>query len=89
MAQLQAIHDYVAHSSPAYAKRLVDRLTRRSLQIADHPLAGRAVPEVALPQIREVIEGPYRLMYHIRSDRIDVITLIHSAQQTPWENTPR
>lgn len=43
--QLQAIHDYIAQSSPEYAKRTVDRLTRHSDQIAAFPLAGRSVPE--------------------------------------------
>ena len=41
---LDAIHDYIALDSPAYAKRMVDRLTRRSMQIADFPLSGHRVP---------------------------------------------
>src|ERR1041385_219026 len=43
--QLQAIHDYVAQTSPDYAVRIVDRLTRRSIQIAAFPTSGRMVPE--------------------------------------------
>src|ERR1041385_6599278 len=35
--QLQAIPDYVAQTSPDYAVRIVDRLTRRSIQIAAFP----------------------------------------------------
>lgn len=31
---LFAIHDYISQHSPEYAKRVVDRLTRRSQQIA-------------------------------------------------------
>jgi toxin ParE1/3/4 len=37
VAQLQAIHDYLAQTSPDYAVRIVDRLTRRSIQIAAFP----------------------------------------------------
>ena len=34
---LDAIHANIAQNSPAYAKRIVDRLTRRSQQIATFP----------------------------------------------------
>lgn len=38
------IYEYIALNSPAYARQMVDRITRRSSQIADHPLSGRMVP---------------------------------------------
>ncbi len=82
--QLVAIHDYIARDSPAYALRVVDRLTRRSQQIGQFPNSGRMVPEWDLPHLREVIEGPYRIIYRIREVQIDVVTVIHGAQQTPW-----
>ena len=34
IAQLQLIYNYVAETSPEYAQRIVDQLTRRSIQIA-------------------------------------------------------
>lgn len=77
---LEAIHAYIARNSAEYALRIVDRLTRRSQQIADAPLSGRRVPEYALDQIRELIEGPYRIIYHIKPDQIDVIAVIHGAR---------
>ena len=83
-AQLDDIYRYVARRSPGYARRVVDRLTRRSEQVAAFPLAGRTVPEVALPQLREVVEGPYRLVYHLRPDRIEVVAVFHGARQSPW-----
>jgi plasmid stabilization system protein ParE len=45
---------------------MVDRLTRRSQQIGEFPLSGRMVPEYEMTQIREVVEGPYRIIYHLR-----------------------
>jgi plasmid stabilization system protein ParE len=59
---LAAIHGYIAQNSPAYARRMVDRLTSRSQQIEALPLSGRVVPEYRMDQIREVIEGPYRIV---------------------------
>ncbi len=40
---------------------MIDRLTKRSLQIAEFPYSGRMVPEYELNEIREVLEWPYRL----------------------------
>ncbi len=77
---LDAIHAYIARNSAEYALRMVDRLTRRSQQIAATTLSGRRVPEYDLDQIRELIEGPYRIIYHIKPDQIDVIAVIHGAR---------
>jgi len=76
---LAAIHAYIAKDSSEYALRMVDRLTRRSQQIAEFPLSGRRVPEYDLDQIREVVEGAYRIIYHIKPDQIDVLAVIHAA----------
>ncbi len=59
----------------------MDRLTRRSQQIAKFPFSGRVVPEFEVPQIRQVLEGPYRIIYYIKPDQIDVLAVIHGAQQ--------
>ena len=77
---IDAIHAYIARNSADYALRMVDRLTRRSQQIADAPLSGRRVPEYDLDQIRELIEGAYRIIYHIKPDQIDVIAVVHGAR---------
>ncbi len=76
---LDAIYYYIAQNSPEYAQRIIDRLTRRSQQISDYPFSGRIVPEYEMDQIREIIEGPYRLIYYIKPDRIDVLAVIHGA----------
>lgn len=80
---LQGIHDYIAQTSPRYALRMVDRLTRRTQQIATFPLSGRIVQEFQFKQIRELIEGPYRMLYHITPSQIYVIAVIHGARQIP------
>lgn len=78
---LRAIHDYIAQDSPEYAKRMVDRLTRRSQQIGAFPMAGRPVPEYQTERVREVFEGWYRIIYRLRPDQIDVIAVLHGARQ--------
>lgn len=65
---LGAIYAYVAQTSPQYASRFVDRITKRSEQITSFPLSGRTVPEFETQQIREVIEGSYRIIYYIKPE---------------------
>jgi plasmid stabilization system protein ParE len=77
---LDAIYGYIALDSPRYALRMVDRLTGRSKQIAAFPYSGRKVPEYDKDDIREVIEGSYRIIYHIKPDQIDVVAVIHGAR---------
>jgi len=59
---------------------MVDRLTLRSEQIAIFPLSGRMVPEYEAEDIREIIEKPYRIIYRIKPEQIDVLAVIHGAQ---------
>lgn len=77
---LDSIYDYIAKDSKYYALKTVDNLTRRSIQIGEFPLSGRMVREIESSDIREVIEGNYRIIYHITSNQIDVLAVLHSAQ---------
>ena len=76
---LDAIHSYIGRDSPEFAKRTVDRLTSRSRQISTFPFSGRLVPEFDADSIREIMEGPFRIIYRIKSDQIDVLAVIHGA----------
>ncbi|OGV71486.1 MAG: plasmid stabilization protein [Lentisphaerae bacterium RIFOXYB12_FULL_65_16] len=77
---VEAIYRYIAQDSPEYATRTVDRLTRRSQQISRFPRSGRRVPEYDIDEIREVIEGSYRIIYRIKASQIDVLAVIHGAR---------
>ena len=78
---LDAIYAYIAQDSTTYALRTIDRITRKSQQIGMFPLSGRRVPEYDMDQTREVFIGAYRIIYHIKSDQIDVIAVIHGAME--------
>ncbi len=49
------------------------------------PISGRKVPEYEAEDIRELIEKPYRIIYRIKSDQIDVLAVIHGARLLPEE----
>lgn len=85
ITQLVAIYDYIARDSTLYAQRMVDRLTRCSQQLAAFPMSGRMVPEYESKEIREIVERPYRIIYRLWPDRIEILAVIHSAQRLPFE----
>ena len=88
-SNLQAIYDYIAQTSADYARRTVERITDRSRQIVAFPRAGRAVPEFQVGQLREVFDHPYRIIYHIRPDRIDIIAVVHMSRHLDTSNPPQ
>jgi toxin ParE1/3/4 len=86
---LSAIDAYLSQTSPAYAQRTLDRLTRRSQQFSQFPKLGRVVPEFGNDRVREVIEDTYRIIYYLKSDtQIDVLAVVHGAQQLDTEWLP-
>jgi addiction module RelE/StbE family toxin len=80
---LANIYEYIAFNSPTYARHMIDRITRRTEQIAEHNLSGRKVPEYDSEDIRELIEKPYRIIYRIKPNQIDIIAVIHGARLIP------
>jgi plasmid stabilization system protein ParE len=82
---LTAIRDYIAQTSPRHAQGMVDRITRRSQQLAIAPELGGMVMEYADPQIREVVEPPYRIIYQVGTDQVDVLAVIHGARLLPHD----
>ena len=82
-ARLKLIHEYIAHDAPLVAVQVVERLLARSRQIGDAPYAGRQVPEYQREDLREVLERPYRLIYRIHTDRVDIIAVMHFRQLLP------
>ncbi len=82
-AHLDGIYQYIKRDAPFYATQTVGKLTRRVDQLIDHPRSGRIVPKYDDENLRELIDHPYRLIYRIKPDRIDIIAVFHGAQQLP------
>ncbi|MGY5846792.1 type II toxin-antitoxin system RelE/ParE family toxin [Salegentibacter sp. HM20] len=49
--------------------------------LKSQPFSGKLVQEIRREDIREIIEGNYRIIYKIiNSKRIDILTIHHSAR---------
>ena len=85
LAQLEAIHAYIALNSPQYATAVLQRIRDRVTKIPLQPMAGEVVPEFNVPQIRQVIASPYRILYRISAEEIEILGVLHGSQQSPFE----
>lgn len=82
-ARLREIHTYIARESPMVAREVTARLLRRSEQLAFPPLLGRSLPEYPHGDLREVLERPFRIIYRVKADEIQIVTLKHYRQNLP------
>ena len=81
---LEEIHDYIARNSPHYAALVAARLVDAVEAVREHPEIGREVPELADPAVREVIHGAYRIIYELRGDVAEVLTVFRGSRSFPW-----
>lgn len=83
--ELRAVHDYIAQNSSRYAQGLVDRITRKTEQLSAMPHLGAEVPEYKDATIRELSEQSYRIIYRVRGDQVEILSVVHAARQLPPE----
>ncbi len=77
---VEAIKAYVARDSEHYATFLADRLVAAIERLERFPQSGRIVPEVGDESLREVIHENYRLVYRVRADSVEVVTVYHGTR---------
>jgi addiction module RelE/StbE family toxin len=82
---LLTIRRYIAADNPTAAKRWVERLKERARSALNAPLAARKVPEFSREDIRELIEGKYRIVYQVFADRLVVLTVFEGHRLFPEE----
>jgi len=75
VSDLEAIGDFIATDNPLAAERWV-RVLMAAAEGALRPMAGRRVPELGRDDIREVLKRTYRVVYRVRGDRVEVLTII-------------
>ncbi|MBZ9787864.1 type II toxin-antitoxin system RelE/ParE family toxin [Psychroflexus sp. CAK57W] len=80
-SDLKDIAEYVSKDSKLYAKRQVLKIRYRTHILKSHTYSGRKLPEIQDEDIREVLEGKYRIIYRIvTKTRIDILTIHHAAR---------
>lgn len=77
---LRSIHDFISKDSKLYADKFIEKLVSRAEQLLDYPQSGRIVPEFGQDNIRELIEGNYRIIFKVKEGHVGIVRVHHSAR---------
>lgn len=74
--------NYIAQDNPSAAIRLDEEIERQTDLLAQYPLMGRAG---RVEGTRELVVGrtPFIAVYRVKRKRIEILRLLHGAQQWP------
>ncbi|WP_437640537.1 type II toxin-antitoxin system RelE/ParE family toxin [Sorangium sp. So ce854] len=81
LADLEDICAYIARDNPEAAEDWIDKLIRKADKASANPRAGRVVPEIEDPDIREVFLKSYRLIYRVERERVIVLTVLEGHRR--------
>lgn len=77
---LEAITEFIAADSPHYARLFaIDAITAVE-RLARLPFSGRIVPELGDQAIREILLGSYRILYRVKDDLVEILTVYHGVR---------
>jgi len=87
VSDLKDIAEYISKDSKKYAKLQIIRIKLRARILQSQVFSGKAVPEISNPNIREVLEGNYRIIYKVvDSSTIDILTIHHASRDLTKRN---
>lgn len=80
LADLEEIRAYIDTDSPAWADLTVRRLVAAVERLQQFPDSGRVVPERRVPELREVVSGPFRIVYRRQSTTVEIATVFRGSR---------
>ncbi len=85
-ADLRSIHDYIAHDSKHYAKKVTHDIREKTDGLNELPKLGRKIPELNEDSVRELSLYSYRIIYEIKGQDIFVLAVAHRRQDLQAED---
>ena len=77
---LESITDFISQDSPHYARLFATDVIAAIERLSSFPNLGRIVPEKNDPLIREIILGNFRIVYRVRDEVVELLTIHHGAR---------
>jgi plasmid stabilization system protein ParE len=72
---------YIAQDKPEAALRWLDGLLDSTDNLAAFPQSGRIVPEIGLPEYREIVyRKSHRVIYNVDKSTVSILTVRNFAQ---------
>ena len=82
--EFEGILAFIRRDRPLAAKAFKQKVMESLRILAKFPHAGPLVQELAPDNIREIVVGPYRFLYLVYTDRVEILTAIHAAREIEW-----
>jgi len=79
-ADLRSIHDFIAHDSRHYAKKVTQDIAAKTDILDELPRMGKRVPELNNEDIRELSLYSYRILYEIKNPDVFILAVIHKRR---------
>ncbi|CAN5341546.1 type II toxin-antitoxin system RelE/ParE family toxin [soil metagenome] len=76
LGDLSEIEKYISRNSQQYGLVVLGRIFDRAKLLTEFPQLGATVPEYADNSLRELLVKPYRIVYRIFPERIDVLAVV-------------
>lgn len=80
LLRLQEIEEYISKDNSIAAIEFIDKLISIAETIIDNPEKGRIVPELSIENIRELLYKSYRIVYLVKKNSIDILTVFEGHQ---------
>lgn len=78
---IKNIADFISKDSFHYATLTVRSIRYKARLLRNHPKIGKTVPELNREDIRELLQGNFRIIYWIENEKtIHIITIHHSSR---------
>lgn len=81
LEELDDIALYISRDSPKYAEILISQIYEMVDHLKQFPKIGRKVPEYNNPNLREILYNNYRIIYLIKKEHLEIISIIHGSRK--------
>ena len=86
---LRSIHDFIAHDSRHYAKKVTQDIREKTEVLDQLPRLGKQVPEVRDEAVRELSLYSYRIIYEIKDQDVFVLAVVHKRKDFTVDDIDR
>ena len=77
---LRRIREHIEQDSRRAGRLFADRILDATRQLEQFPRVGRLIPDDERGEVRQIFVRGYRIVYLVRPERVDILTVVHGAR---------
>jgi len=81
LKRLDEIESYISRDNPGVAREFINKILDKVEILMNQPDIGRVVPELSIEKIREIIYKNYRIVYLVKAEHIEILTVFEGHKQ--------